>query len=410
MDSEEIIKNVKRRLAAFRTSRRFIVGREVYGVASDLVDILDDIKTAITDPREGIKLVAGIYKSDKHIFNHCDDSSGSVGDVFRIDARETFVHFARKCEDKDWLCDIIIKLNEDNGYGVRDCLFDYALTYLNEDMTRKLVGHLWKMTGSDNDRQWYCAIETIARQLKDPSMFEKARLASWPAGSTAAYIDIARAYLEADDPKSAELWLEKVSVKEDYMADERRKLALAIYKKIDNQQKVNEIAWAIFRNYRDMENFSQLLGVVGHNKKSEIIKEETAKILSEKEFNFQNAIFLLENDQFESAEKYVIDRAILINGVFYGSVLPLAEMFEKKGLFLGASLLYRTLLDSILHRAQSKYYRYGIRYLKKLVLLAPKIIDWGSTASHSDYYSRIKADHGRKTSFWAKISKFPNSP
>ncbi len=403
MDSEEIIKHVKQRLASFRTSRRFIVGREVYSVASDLIGILEDIKTAITDPREGVKLVAGIYKADKHVFNHCDDSSGSIGDVLRIDTCETFVHFAQKCEDKEWLCDVVIKLNKDNGYGVRDCLFDYALMYLHEDNTRKFVGRLWKMIGSGNDRQWYYAIETIARQLKDASMFEKAKLASWPAGSTAAYLDIAGVYLEADDPKSAQLWLEKVSDTEEYMGCERRKLALVVYRRIGNQQRVNEIAWEIFRNYRDKASFLQLLDVIGTDKKSEIIKEETAIILGEKEFSFQNATFLIENDQFDSAEKYVLDRVVLVNGDLYNRVLPLAEMFERNELFLIASLFYRTLLESILRRAQSKYYQYGIRYLKKLVLLAPKVTDWQLMASHSDYYNQIKMAHGRKTSFWAKI-------
>jgi hypothetical protein len=401
-DTEEIQKHFKRKLATFRNKQRVVFGREVYDVAADLEGMLEDLKSAAIDPRSGVKLMVGFFKSDKYIFDHCDDSSGAIGDVFRIDACDTFVHFARQCDDKEWLCDIILELNTDDGYGVRDLLFDHVAKFLPEDAVRALIDRLWGMVKSDGNRTWYYAIETIAKQLKDAPLFEKARLASCPEVPIASYIDIARVYLDAGDHQTSISWIEKVSANEGFMANERRKLALEAYKKAGNQEKANEMAWDIFRNSRSSENFQQLLSVVGEDKKNEIISNETKKILGEKDFSGSNAVFLIESGKPDDAEGYVLGRAGQINGDLYTSVLPLAEMFEENDRFLAASALYRALLESILARAQSKYYHHGVRYLRKLDLLAQKVSSWKLIPPHADYFNQLVQEHGRKTSFWSR--------
>lgn len=62
-----------------------------------------------------------------------------------------------------------------------------------------------------------------------------------------------------------------------------------------------------------------------------------------------------------------------------GGVLPsaIAEGLAREGgRFLRASVVYRALLESILARAQTRYYHHGVRYLKKLHMLSAAIEDW----------------------------------
>ena len=75
---------------------------------------------------------------------------------------------------------------------------------------------------------------------------------------------------------------------------------------------------------------------------------------------------------------------------------------EAKNRPLSASLLYRSLLTSILQRANTKAYSHGIRYLKKLDKLSQDISDWQGISPHESFKQQIKNSHDRKRSFWSK--------
>lgn len=77
----------------------------------------------------------------------------------------------------------------------------------------------------------------------------------------------------------------------------------------------------------------------------------------------------------------------------------MAETLEQAQRLLAASLIYRALIDSILRRAQSKYYHHGVRYLHKLEALAPAITDWERFGTHDDYFRGLQQIHARKSSF-----------
>jgi 3-methyladenine DNA glycosylase/8-oxoguanine DNA glycosylase len=78
---------------------------------------------------------------------------------------------------------------------------------------------------------------------------------------------------------------------------------------------------------------------------------------------------------------------------------------EKDGRMLIATIIYRALLDSILRRAESKYYTHGVRYLKKFDKLSETISDWRGVAPHVAYLTALRRDHGRKSAFWGKYDK-----
>ena len=75
---------------------------------------------------------------------------------------------------------------------------------------------------------------------------------------------------------------------------------------------------------------------------------------------------------------------------------------EEENRYLAASLIYRSLLGSILKRGYARAYPHGIRYLKKLDTLAAAVTDWKSFAGHEKVKEQLYQNHGRKRSFWSK--------
>jgi hypothetical protein len=83
-------------------------------------------------------------------------------------------------------------------------------------------------------------------------------------------------------------------------------------------------------------------------------------------------------------------------------MLYLAETMEAEKRNLAATLIYRSLLNSILERGYTKAYHHGVRYLKKLDKLAFSINQWEKFDNHESYHDLIYQAHGRKRSFWSK--------
>lgn len=402
----ENIKRFKAKLAELKRMQRFIEWRESSDFARELETLLEALKDSITDPRTGVELVVAFYETANVVFNHCDDSSGHIGNVYSYDARNLFVHYASRCEDKEWLVDLVLKLNREDDFGIHNTLFECAKDYLPETAIRKLIDRLWIVAEKETDdyrrRRWLLGIEFLARQLKDGPLFEKARLTSWPELSTAACVDIAQVYMDSGDAQTALTWLDRIQAGETYMAHERDRLLLTIYKALDNREKAAETAWRIFRGCRSEKTLATLLEVIGEDQRDRVLDDEAQNILQTKRLSYTDAAFLMNNDQMNEAENYILERADQLNGGLYGSLLPLAEHMEKAGRFLAASVIYRALLDSILQRAQSKYYHHGVRYLRKLDQLAPQIDNWQNMQSHAEYGRELHTDHARKRSFWSK--------
>jgi hypothetical protein len=216
----EHVQRFKKKLSSLKHTRRFIDWRGTTGFVRELEMLLRDIQAGAGDPLTGVSLVAAFYEADNTIFEMCDDSSGSIGDVFRYDAKELFVEYATRCEEKQKIADIILKVNQKDNYGVRDTLIHCAGELLPEDSIRTMIASLQKRADKEKDEYGTChylmLIESLARQIKDARLFEKTRLASWGQPSTAALIDIARVYLESGDVETAHSWLKKIPEGETY--------------------------------------------------------------------------------------------------------------------------------------------------------------------------------------------------
>ena len=406
---KENIHRFTAKLAAFKRSRRFVSWGESAGFARDLATLLHDLRAGVEDPQKGAELVAAFYETDKGVFDHCDDSSGHVGDVYRYNAKELFVGYAQRCPDKEWLADLVYKLNRDDGYGVRDRLIDCAAEYLPEENIRALINRIQNAADKEKDkygkRHWLHLIETLARQIGDAQLFAEARLASWGKLSASACMDIAQVYLESGDVQAALSWVKKIPQDETYEADKRDRLLFAIHDRLGETEKRAEVAWRIFRRRRSKDSLEELLAVIGEEHREAATTGEVESILDDSRLTFSDVTFLLELERLDQTENYLLDRADQLNGDFYGSLIPLAETFENADRHLAASVVYRPLLDSILRHGRTKAYPHGVRYLQKLDRLARHVSDWRGQLNHDAYLLQLRQSHGRKTSFWSQYGK-----
>jgi len=396
-------------LAEIKAIRGFITWRESSAFAQELTCLLEDLAADVSEPRAGVELVAAFYETDEVIFNHCDDSNGRIGDVFRHDARELFVHYASRCPDKAWLASLLLKLNRNDGYGLREHLFDCAADYLPPEVMRGLVDSLWKLAeGEENEyqrRHWLRGMESLASQLNDAPLFERARRASWPTLGTAACVDIAAVYLASGDAATALSWLQRIPEGETFQEDERDELLVAAHGALANREQQELVAWRIFRRRRCQETLRTLLSILGEDQRQRVLDGEARDILRAKELSYSDAAFLVSSGRMEEAEVYLLARADQLDGDYYDCLLPLAERMEGDGRYLVGSVIYRALLESILGRAQSRYYHHSVRYLRKLEALAGKVGNWQSVMPHPWYVNRLRRLHGRKTSFWSRYEE-----
>jgi hypothetical protein len=397
---------VRAGIAGLKRTRRFVDYSGSFALAHKVETLIEDLKSSVNDPRTGVELVAAFYETDDKVLGNADDSSGSIGDTYRTNARDLFVHYAALCEEKRWLADLLWKLIGKNEYGVRDVLLDQAAAFLPDDLLRELLFRAWSEAKKEKDelraRGWYFKVESLARQLKDPEAFEKARRASWRKLVPAACYDIAEVYLESGDVETALSWIERVPESETFEGHRRDELLLSVYEKTGNKAGWERVARQAFRRNRSGGALGELLGVIGKDRRGEVIAEERDLILRRRELSLEDAAFLVECGLPDDAASYLLARADQLDGEHYGWLLPLCKSMEKSGHLLVASVIYRTLLDSILARAISKHYTHGVRYLRKLDALAPNVTDWKKVASHEAYAASLRLNHARKSAFWGR--------
>ena len=229
------------------------------------------------------------------------------------------------------------------------------------------------------------SIESLARQIKDAKLFEKTRIASWGKLSTAALIDIAQVYLESGDVETAHSWLKKIPEGETFQAYERDKLLEEIYHRQGDLEKMTELLYQKFRSYHSTDTLQALLNVIGHDKRDEVLANEVAQILKAERLLESDAEVLITVGKMEEAEAYLLKRANQLDGSHYDSLLSLAEAMESANRHLVTSLMYRSLLISILERGYTKAYPHGVRYLKKLDKLAANVSSWKEFLNHETF-------------------------
>lgn len=402
----QAVRDFKKTVTAAKNSREMFWRSKAPELAEMLCEALEELKQTVSDPQTGVDALIGFYKRDADIFERCDDSFGNVGDVFRMTAADLFVDYASRCPDKDKVTAQILELQEDDGYGIRDALIDKAFKFLNKSEVKQLIEKIEQRIPIHEEishqRKWFYMIESLARQIKDGALFERTRQRNWEGLNGRSYLEIAKVYFSAGDAEAAYDRLQKAAecgAQNEYQYSELYRDVCQALGKVED---VTKISWDIFRRSRCKETLNELLAQIGEDKRTEVVYKEVDLIMASTEFNITDAQFLIDVGESRCAEDYVLARREKLDGEQYYHLPPLADHFEEKGSFLAAVVIYRALLEANLAKSMSKYYSHGVRYLRRLDALAGRISDWRGIEAHVEYAQKIKQQHGRKPSFWAK--------
>ncbi len=427
----EDLRRIKDKISSLTRGHRFYDWRKTTDLARELSAFLADIRADIEDPTTGLTLVEAFYKTDEAVISQCDDSYGNIGDVYSMDARELFEHYGSQSEDKKRVSEIIFELSLRDPYSVRDTLIKSAGKVLDEPQLRALIARYIaygaEATEETNQRTAKFAVISLAKQVGDPVLFEKTTLQNiekpWPA----LWIDIARQYLAAGDAETAYERVMRISEKDIFTEDKRTTLLLDIYRQLGWEEKRLDLLQQKFQENRSDTALKAILEIVGEDRRDEMVGAAVAEIQRSDKFSHEDLRFLLDCGREHEAEEYLIIHVDNVDGDYYSYWVPVAEALVLSGRTMGAILVYRALLLSILEKAYYKAYPHAAKYLRKLDRLARVVGERvegetggeGSEAgargvigesaeagaakgieNHQSFMERLVRLHGKKKSFW----------
>ncbi len=403
---EENLQRFKHRLSALKRSDEFYSWRQTSMFEHKLESILQDVDMDNPDSKSSLEALALFYESDGEIFKKCDDSGGSIGMIFTCSAAKLFRHHASRCEDKDWISDLILKINTENGYGVRSCLFERLFEYMSESDVRSLAAKVENLAQKakrelDKYDRW-SALKKIAFQLQDPDLYERAHQLGFGKPDDSSLMDLARIYKSIGEYDKALSIIESIDGSSIYLRD-GKEMRLELYRKLGRTEMVHQILLEEFRNRRSVEGLSRLFAFIPKEDRDIFLKEEVETILNSKSFSPANLAFLVETEHYLDAEEYLIKLRSQVGGLGFFELLPVARKLEDNNRFVGATIVYRALIDYTLQRARTKEYGKAVDHFRRLDLLSKKVRNWREICDHKEYRTLLKEDHGRKSSFWRKL-------
>jgi hypothetical protein len=113
-------------------------------------------------------------------------------------------------------------------------------------------------------------------------------------------------------------------------------------------------------------------------------------------------LFALEEPAL--AEQLIVERSAELDGRNYSMLTSLVRSAKENGRLLASALIWRALVDAILARGYAKAYGHAARYLVELQALSASIEDYRGHPSHESYERNLRLVHGRKASFWSRLS------
>ena len=407
---EENLERFRQKIDDLKSSERFYDWRESKEFARELRGIIEDLEAADPEPRTGVKLMAEFLEADETAVLSGDDSYGNVAEVFSFDGCRAFGRFAGRVDDLDLLLDLLLQLLADDPYCLRTDLAEQASSHLPTPRLEALRDALIEKAEENTDEglrePLQMAVEVVARRLGDPALFQLTRLSSHREPTAEDAIEIAEVHVDAGNAKEAIEWLHRFDEQGWGFKDDRRdRLLLTAYTSAGDVDHATEIAWRRFHRFRDGETLGSLLDLIGVDQRDRVVAEEARAILKGAGLRLGDVEFLIGHDHVEQAAELIVSRRDQLDGGSYVTLVPIAEEFEMSEHGVAATVLYRSLLDSVLARGKSPAYHHGARYLRQLDALAAVVADLQDIADHPTYVAEVRASHGRKWRFWQRYEE-----
>jgi hypothetical protein len=415
---DKLATGFKKTLSTWKRSNKFYGYQEAGEFGRTLEGWLDQVERELCpkDPPAALALFEAFIESDAAWFERADDSNGMIGDAVRS-ACQHWLRAAARCETPaDGWPQRVLDLYSADQYGARGALLRHAGLLLSEDAQRGLVARLdaqlaqlvtsWVAAGRGQDGpplevfKLSGALSRLSESLGDPDVQVRASLHYGPDPEPVQRQSFARAYIEADRPADALVWLHDSW---GHMEDSRQGLLAEALEKLERFDESVPIRRAMFESTLSDYYLELWLKHLAEPARTDAIARARELALAHKD-PARAAIVLLQLGDARSAEGKLLANPGGIDGGAYGSLVPLARALRDHDCPRGETVLYRALLNGILDRAYARAYGHAARYWARLREIANSGVDLLPLSPPDAFESEMRARHARKTSFWAHVN------
>jgi hypothetical protein len=434
----EVAREVRKRLTTIARSRSFVDWQN----RRTLVDDLEAQRSAIVkqvakaDPGEGLDLLWRFLALATPIFERCDDSSGTVIGIFHA-AGSDLGEIAKAAKiDPEKLANQAFQAMMDNDYGQYDDLISALTPALGQEGLEHLKRRMIALSNepverpADQERRvigFGSGGPVYADDMAEHSRVSTVRLALMEIADALGDVDafigqydeqtrkvpkfaaqIAQRLLAAGRAQEAWQTIEATEHRRggwDWPDFEWEDARIDVLDALGRSDEAQAARWSCFERSLSGSHLRAYLKRLPDF--DDIAAEERALDHAQGYKNLLQALsFLVSWPALDRAAKLVIQRAADLDGDHYEILTPAADALAGKHP-LAATLVLRAMVNFSLTQSRSSRYRHAARHFMECASLASSIENFGTCESHEAYAARLKAEHGRKSSFWSLMSWKP---
>jgi hypothetical protein len=405
----------RKKLATWKRSTKYIDFSQVSQFGRDLHAWLEQVDSELLphDPAEALALAEAFIQSDEAFFNCADDSSGYIGDALRT-ACVLWLKAASRCEENAgaWP-ERVMTLYAADQYGPREELLRRADLLLSEGALRGLVSRseaqlddaLAHPPADPARSNWPAskastALSLLSEALRDPDVLVRTMLKRSPSPNPRQKSTLAEAFLKYGQPEGALAWLEGSW---EHLEGTRRHLHAQALTALGRVAEAALDRQQIFEANMTVSNLHAWLELLPPHERASAIELARGRAVAHADPTLA-ALLLMDMDDDARAEEALVRNAAAVHARDYGTLVPLADALERKGLWTGATVVYRALLMGILDRAYAPAYHHAAKYWARLADLAPNYRGPTHLELPGEFEAGIRAHHKRKSSFWEHVS------
>jgi hypothetical protein len=424
---------VRKRLTQFARARSFADWRKVRELASELEAqrraIVDQVAKA--DAPEALELMWRFLNLAESVQSRCDDSNGVIGDIFHQACRDLGPLAQAAKPDPLALADRVFRACNANDFGQYDQLIEMLSSSLGpqglDHLKRRFI-ELSKtpVAGPSSEQRtvlvWGVDGPRDATEIERDSRASTIRFAlreiADAQGDVDAFIDqyeektrtvpriaaeIARRLLAANRAEEALRTLEAAEHRRSGWPEfDWEDARIEVLDALGRGEQAQAVRWSCFERALSAKHLRDYLKRLADF--DDVEAEARALDYAERYTNALQALaFLVSWPALDRAARVVTLRAADLDGDHYEILTPAADALAARHA-LAATLALRAMIAFTLTKARSSRYRHAARHFTECESLAAGIKDFGTFETHAAYAARLKAEHGRKSSFWHLIS------
>jgi hypothetical protein len=244
------------------------------------------------------------------------------------------------------------------------------------------------------------ALSLLSESLRDPDILVRATLQHSPNPNPMQRQDSVRAYMDADRPADALVWLQEPW---SHLEGSRQTMLAEVLERLGRfdeslpiRRQAFEESLAVFYLERWLEHMPEPSRADARERARQLALAHSDPAAA--------ATLLLHLGEAEAAEDRLLAGVDLVDGRSYESLLPLAKALRTHDCPRAETAVYRALLQGILDRAYARAYGHAARYWSRLGEIAASGISLQPLAPHEAFAAEIRTRHARKTAFWAQVN------